>query len=199
MNKRRSVKDALANTTWLADLQRGLTEQMIDELANMATLLDDVELQHDQPDETVWHFSKDGTYSAKSAYLLQFEGATFFDGYHLVWGAWATAKCRFFVWTALLGKVLTVDDLLRCKRVNNYFCPLCMRNLETTFHLLVDCSWSRHIWGTIATRTSLPSLDLATWNDDSDLNSWLSNRCSLATTDRRKATLTVLHLVRWEI
>uniref|UniRef100_A0A8I7BH24 Reverse transcriptase zinc-binding domain-containing protein n=1 Tax=Hordeum vulgare subsp. vulgare TaxID=112509 RepID=A0A8I7BH24_HORVV len=196
MRKNRSVKEALAHDTWLMDLRSGLTEQMTDELTNLAALLDDVQLQPDEHDSIVWRFSQKGSYSARSAYILQFEGAIKFDCHHLIWGAWATGKCRFFVWTAILSKILTADVLLRS---NNYFCPLCMRNLETTYHLLVDCPWSRLVWDAIATMTKLPSLELATWNDSSDLKTWMNMRFRLAQADNRKKVLTVMHLVLWEI
>ncbi|KAE8776773.1 hypothetical protein D1007_50536 [Hordeum vulgare] len=41
--------------------------------------------------------------------------------------------------------------------------------------------------------------DIEAWNDSSDLKSWMNNRFKFATADRRKAILTVMQLVLWEI
>jgi hypothetical protein len=69
-------------------------------------------------------------YTASSAYLLQFEGSISSDLATIIWEGWALGKCRFFIWTAAMNKVLTADALLLRGWENKYFCPLCMRKRE---------------------------------------------------------------------
>ncbi|KAE8776883.1 hypothetical protein D1007_50376 [Hordeum vulgare] len=82
--KNRSVHDALFRDTWLNDLAHGLTEDMTNELSNLANRVDRVMLQVGQQDEITWRFATNGEYSPRSAYALQFEGTTSRDGFDLI-------------------------------------------------------------------------------------------------------------------
>ena len=57
----------------------------------------------------------------------------------------------------------SVNPLMARRWPNCYFCPLCRRNLETAEHLLLECPWSRSLWGMVASRFGLPSLCPAAW------------------------------------
>lgn len=197
--KNRTGCEALANERWLLDLATGLTADMLHELAALAGLLDDVELRQDQPDTIRWRFASDGKYTAHSAYLIQFEGSIPLNGHQLIWSAWAPGKCRFFIWAVFLGKILTAHALLRWGWENCYFCPLCVRNLETPLHLLVDCPWSRSIWDGIASMANLPSLNTATWSATSAFKDWMLERNALTPPARRKGLISLVHLTAWEI
>jgi hypothetical protein len=148
--KRRTVKEALCNQRWLLDLSRGLLPEMLPELNTLALLLDEVALNEDVHDAIRWRFSASGEYTASSAYLLQFEGSIGSDMAPLIWEGWALGKCRFFIWTAAMNRILTADALLRRGLENEYFCPLCIRNLEMPLHLLAECTWTRQMWGRLA-------------------------------------------------
>uniref|UniRef100_A0A8R7V8T8 Reverse transcriptase zinc-binding domain-containing protein n=1 Tax=Triticum urartu TaxID=4572 RepID=A0A8R7V8T8_TRIUA len=161
--KNRTIHEALQAETWLSDLSRGLTDQMLPELLRLAALLDTVQLHDGQDDSIAWHFTESHEYTARSAYLLQFEGSVPMENYNLIWRAWAPEKCRFFIWTAALGRILTADVLLRRGWENNYFCTLCERNLETTAHLFWDCPWSKQVWGKIARLTNMSALQPQSW------------------------------------
>jgi hypothetical protein len=107
-------------------------------------------------------------YTASSAYLLQFEGSISSDLATIIWEGWALGKCRFFIWTAAMNKVLTADALLLRGWENKYFCPLCMRNRENPFHLLVECAWSKQLWETLAVQFQLPSPNPNSWGGHID-------------------------------
>lgn len=83
--KDRSVKEALTDHAWLADLARGLTEDMGAELNHLATLIDGLLLRPDVEDSITWRFHPSLEYSASSACSLHFEGSIPFDGYSLIW------------------------------------------------------------------------------------------------------------------
>ena len=172
--KNRTVQEAVREDTWLSGLAIGLTDEMLSELSRLAILLDDVVLREGQPDTIAWRFTSSHEYSARSAYLLQFEGAIQMKGYNLIWKAWAPGKCRFFLWTSMLGKILTADVLLRRGWENNYFCPLCERSLETAPHLLIECPWSRFSWQKIAALSSIPALLPDSWDGRASVQDGLS-------------------------
>jgi hypothetical protein len=133
----------------------GFVFAMMPELLALAQRLDDVQLNENTRDTIKWWPESSGAYTAKSAYLLQFEGIILTDFYPNIWKCWAPGKCKFFLWTAVHERILTADALLRRGWENNYFCPLCMRSLETPMHLLIECPWTRHIWSTLANWSKL--------------------------------------------
>ena len=139
IRKNRSVRDSMHNEGWLKDLAHGLTDGMVDELTRLASLLDSVQLTGNAPDQIVWRFTADQTYTARSAYRIQFLGSVPPEATNLLWAGWAPGNCRFFLWTATLGRIPTADLLQRRGWDNNYFCPLCERSLEAAYHLLVEC------------------------------------------------------------
>lgn len=55
----------------------------------------------DQPDRTVWRWTSNGEYTAKSAYLMLHRGSTPFPGHKLVWKSWAPLRIKIFLWLAL--------------------------------------------------------------------------------------------------
>jgi hypothetical protein len=87
--KRRNVKDALCNQRWFLDLNRGLQPEMIYELLELTTLLQEVTLNENAHDSIRWHFEASGEYSARSAYLLQFEGSISSDIAPMLWEGWS--------------------------------------------------------------------------------------------------------------
>lgn len=197
--KNRTVHEALRGQAWLSDLAMGLTDDMIPELTYLARMLDNIVLQDGQPDEIAWRFTANSEYSARSAYMLQFEGSIPIEGYKLVWKGWAPGKCRFFLWTAMLGKILTADALLHRGWENNYFCPLCERNLETPSHLLIECPWSQYAWGKIARLHRMPALLPESWTGNGNIKGWLTNCYNRATEDTKKGTLSIMQLMSWEL
>ncbi|KAE8813420.1 hypothetical protein D1007_09424 [Hordeum vulgare] len=172
---------------------------MTTELTNLAAMVDGVTLQDGQPDVISWRFSPNGEYSARSAYALQFEGATSMDGFKLIWHAWAPGNCRFFVWTTMLGKIMTADALLRRERENEYFFWLCECSLETPMHLFTECPWSRKIWNWTAVQAGLPSLQPTMWDGQPNFARWLQNCVSMETPRKRKGLLSLMYLTIWEI
>jgi hypothetical protein len=112
---------------------------MLPELLILARFLDEVHLNDDSVDNIRWRFEASGEYTARSAYLIQFSGAISSDYTTSIWKCWASGKCKFFMWTAVLDRILTADALQRRGWENDYFCPLCVRSLETPMHLLTEC------------------------------------------------------------
>jgi hypothetical protein len=111
VRKNRSVCEALTNRKWLMDLRFSLDIRHSDELLRLEILLDGINLT-ETPDEITWTFGNKNYYTTKSAYLLQFIGATNTDHKKIIWKGWAPARCKFFMWTLMLDRVLTADKLL---------------------------------------------------------------------------------------
>jgi hypothetical protein len=109
-------------------------------------------------DAFMWGCSESGTYTASSAYRMQFLRSTRSPLLPTIWQAWAPAKCRLLAWLFVQNRVLTADRLMARCWPNSYFCPLCMRNLETADHLLVECPWSTALWFRVTDKYGVATL-----------------------------------------
>ena len=54
-----------------------------------------------------------------------------------------------FGWIVLLGGILTMDNLRRCKVIVVNASPTCLANEESIDHLLLNCSLNQRIWRSI--------------------------------------------------
>lgn len=57
----------------------------------------------------------------------------------LIWRAWASGKMKMFCWLLHHNRLWCNDRLQRQGWENRYFCALCNRNLESSFHLFWEC------------------------------------------------------------
>ncbi|KAI4997019.1 hypothetical protein ZWY2020_052361 [Hordeum vulgare] len=198
--KGRTVHDALLRDNWIDDLQRNWHDDMMYELINLSNLLDQTNLHTTINNSITWKLTSDGKYSARTAYLLQFEGMIQYNLHTSIWRAWAPPKCKIFLWTAMQRKILTTDILLLRGWDSNYFCPLCMRSLETAAHLLSECPWSRKVWNAIAVSAQTPSLQRASWMDDKPLSDWFHDLTTPdLETQRKKGVRALAMLICWEL
>ena len=79
---------------------------------------------------------------------------------------------------------------------NSYFCPLCYRNLETAFHLVAECPFSKQVWTVIANWANCPSLSPHNWTGVLDLQYWFRDLTSASTQQRRGLLTLVLLVIR---
>ena len=63
-----------------------------------------------------------------------------------VWGSYAPLRTRFFAWEAVLGKISTVDMLIRRSWSMVNRCNLCKENEESANHILIHCGKIRELW-----------------------------------------------------
>jgi hypothetical protein len=61
----------------------------------------------------------------------------------------------FFVWSASLGKILTLDNLRRRQVIMVNRCCLCKLEGESVDHLLLHCEVAHTLWNTILSRFGL--------------------------------------------
>ena len=58
-------------------------------------------------------------------------------------------KVLFFVWTASLNRILTINNLTRRGWVLVNRCRMCCAEVETVDHLLLHCSVASQLWALI--------------------------------------------------
>lgn len=158
--KNRTVNEAISGHNWIRDIAHHLTAAVLHDYFKLWEIIDSVPLdltQHGN-DEIIWTQSANGIYSAKSAYDLQFLGSQPSELPVLVWSVWAPPRVKVFMWLLLQHRIWTADRLQRRGWPNDYFCPLCVRNLETVQHLFVECAEVQELWARVATWLQQQSL-----------------------------------------
>ena len=131
-----------------------------------------LQLQDDEDDQICWTLEASGRYSARSAYAAQFFGNIQSNFCKLIWKAWAPPKCKFFLWLLLRNRLWTAARLQSRGWENNYFCGLCIRSLETAWHLFVECPFSKAVWRQVANWSNCGSLEPSQWIDLPTIEDW---------------------------
>ena len=149
---------------------------------------------NDQPDRTVWRWTPDGLYTAKSAYAMLHAGSAEFRGHGLIWKTWAPLEVKVFLWLAFRKRHWTADWRARHGLEARQECYLCDQAPETIDHIIAVCPFSREIWFHVlqALQRTLPA------SSQTVLAWWRSLR-SMFTKDWRTGMDSLFALVSWQM
>ena len=97
-------------------------------------------------DTSHWCLKGNGMFDTRSYYnIIRGVAASFFP-WKGVWKAKIPKRVAFFVWTAVHGQILTLDNLMVRGRILVNQCCMCHRNEETVDHLLLHCPIAHSLW-----------------------------------------------------
>jgi hypothetical protein len=71
-----TVEQAMTNGRWIRHFRRNLPPEALIEFTTVHNRLTSVQLQAGTPDSISWRWTPDHSYTATSAYIMQFEGST---------------------------------------------------------------------------------------------------------------------------
>lgn len=116
----------------------------------------------------------------------------------MIWRIWAPGKVKIFSWLLQLNRLWCNDRLQRRGWANAYFCPLCMRNLETSVHLMWQSPFSKEIWCRVEAWAGCNSLGVIQQGFG---HSTAAAQAIIrgANKDFRKGIRTMIMLITWEI
>ncbi|KAL0340131.1 UNVERIFIED_CONTAM: hypothetical protein Sradi_4529900 [Sesamum radiatum] len=105
----------------------------------------------------VWHYSRNGYFSVRSAYHLAMTiedrpcssdcGAKESQWWRKVWQARIPNKVKVFVWRACLNALPTGSNLNKRMVGLHAVCPFCRDEAEDILHVLAGCTFARQVWG----------------------------------------------------
>lgn len=104
----------------------------------------------DQEDAIQWKITAAGTYTAKSAYEVQFTGAISELNWESIWKAKVQNKCKVFAWLLLQCRLPTNDRIIRRGGQANPTCSLCSIAQEKTLHIISKCTYAAAVWSIMA-------------------------------------------------
>lgn len=145
IRQRQSVREGLTNRNWVRGIPRGLSVQPLIEYLHLRDAVSNVQLI-EQPDRTIWRWTNDGVYTAKSAYNMLHIASTPFLGHKLIWKTWAPLRVKIFLWLAFKRRHWTNDGRMRHGLEAREECFLCDQGRETIDHLLANCPFTRELW-----------------------------------------------------
>ncbi|KAK4382091.1 putative mitochondrial protein [Sesamum angolense] len=106
-------------------------------------------------DLLVWHYSKNGIFSVRSAYHLALSMSVKASSsgtgwpsqlWHKVWQAPAPNKVKLFIWPTIRNILPTASNLQRRIPYDNFSCPLCESVSEGPIHTFFHCAFARQVW-----------------------------------------------------
>lgn len=181
--------DALTNNAWVKDIDHSMSQQIIDEFIQLWEKLEPVALMQLQEDRITWTHSASGEYSAKSSYDLHFQNMSRCSVAELIWKTKAPPKCRFFIWLLLQVR----------QWPNEYFCQLCVRNLETANHLFVECPVVKSIWHRVGQWAGAPSMQPENWELVENVSEWFVQMMNSLQPTLKEGMRSLIMLTTWEI
>jgi hypothetical protein len=122
------------------------TATQMQEFVSLWIKTQDTHLTPGLRDSNLWRWMADGTYSARSAYRVQFRGSFRPFRTSLIWRAHAENKCKVFAWTMAVEKALTADNLQKRGWPHQDHCTLCNGLLETCIHLALLWPFAKSVW-----------------------------------------------------
>ncbi|KAL0312576.1 UNVERIFIED_CONTAM: hypothetical protein Sradi_5656900 [Sesamum radiatum] len=145
-----------------------------------AIIIKDIPLgRNSSPDIQVWHYTKSGTFSVKSAYhvttslLSQYnssksgQSSSWSRAWAGIWSARVPNKIKVFLWRACKEAIPTTANLIRRKCVVDENCTSCGAPLENSKHVFLDCSFARQTWAL----ADIPNSVISQW--EQDMEGWI--------------------------
>jgi hypothetical protein len=142
----RTVDQAMVDYRWFSDIPGTLATRGARELITLWAAVHGVQRHADRRDCFKWPWTASGQYSAKSTYNMIHQGGIRSELHKAIWKSKATPKSKLFMWLASMHRIWTSDRRLRFGlQATQDACSLCLQELETAEHLLVQCSFSREV------------------------------------------------------
>lgn len=182
--KNRSVAQEIQGNHWLKQMRRMNTTTQVREFILLWHQIQQVELQEGIDDAIAWRWTPNGSYSANSAYRIQFVGGIQDNRSDFFWKAKIENKCKFFGWLMIHRKILTADKLQLRGWDNSHICPLCGVEPEIAMHLLMECAFAKQVWRHIWQKAGL-HMHVASTFDGDMLRWWSTCRREMAKEQRR--------------
>lgn len=193
--KNLTVEEELQNLNWTRGLWNMSSATEIAELVILWGELDRVQLTNEE-DVLLWKWTRDGHYTVKSAYDIQFAGTYPVCNTRPIWEARVEGKHRFFAWLLVQERILTADKLLVRNWPCNPICPLCDQHQESALHLCLNCVYSREVWFLVQNWTEgLVSVP----NSETSVEEWWNRALAGQAKEQRRRKASIMIYTTWNI
>jgi hypothetical protein len=131
-----------------------LNDWEVEKLASFYSLLYSFNLV-DVDDKILWVPNRQGKFEVRSFYNEIISKASCPFPWKSIWHTKAPPSVAFFVQSAAIDKILTLDNLRKRNMVLINRCGMCKRDEETIDHLLLHCECAQALWNAFFSRFGL--------------------------------------------
>lgn len=149
LHKNLSVREVFQTENFQQLFSLPLSELAFQELNQLSSLMETIQLDSERPDTWVWRHGKRSEYSAKKFYDFMHQPVLANPILSWVWKSCCTMSIKMFAWLVIMDRVNTKDMIQRrhWKINDGPECVLCPTGaLEDRNHLFIQCNFSVRVW-----------------------------------------------------
>jgi hypothetical protein len=136
-------------TQWNVLFIRPVHNWELEEVSSFFELLYSQQIRHGGEDKICWTPLKRKNFEVKSYYKMRINVEPVEGPWKSIWKSKAPPRVAFFVWTATLGKILTMDNLRKKNIIVTEWCCMCKKSGESIVHLLLHCEVAMEVWNMV--------------------------------------------------
>ena len=135
---------------WSVNLHRSLQDWELGEYTDLMGFLYRRKVKRSEVDQMQWDCTTSGLFEVRSYYqmLTSNNNITNFP-WKSIWQCRVPHKVTFFSWLVAQEKILTINNLRRCRILVLNWCFMCKRAGESVNHLMLHCEYAQELWSMI--------------------------------------------------
>jgi hypothetical protein len=133
---------------WNVMFIRPIHDWEMEDMSRFFELLYSQQIRHGGVDKIYWIPSKRKIFEVKSYSKLKVNSEPVDNPWKIIWKSKVPPRVAFFAWTAVLGKILTMDNLRKNITVIEW-CYMCKKSDESIDHLLLHCEVAIEVWNMV--------------------------------------------------
>ena len=138
-----------ATLFWDVSFFRGVHARELEALAGFMDTIYGALMRGFGDDKMCWKSDREKGFMVKDYYSLLVGSNDYSFPWKSIWKQKIPFRVAFFVWTAALGKCLTIDNLRKRKVWILDWCYMCKCNGELVDHLFLHCSVAMDLWAMV--------------------------------------------------
>jgi hypothetical protein len=134
---------------WNVLFLRPVHDWELEEVSRFFEVLYAHQIKHGGEDKMCWIPSKRNIFAVSSYYKMRVNPTPVDGPWKSIWKSRVPPRVAFFVWTAALGKILTMDNLRKRNIIATEWCCMCKKSGESIVHLLLHCEVAVEVWNMV--------------------------------------------------
>ena len=134
---------------WDVRFIRGVHARDLEAMSNFMVTIYGSPIRGRGEDKMCWIPNKVKGFLVSDYYKILSGSAFFGFPWKSIWKQKIPSRVAFLVWTAALGKCLTIDNLCKRKVWILDWCYMCKRNGESVDHLFLHCPFASDLWSMV--------------------------------------------------